>query len=173
MRQQGISGIAVPDSNFLSSFDLVSQANLTEFVNRLQGTAGGGGEAAAGLHGNSIEAVRVQPGGLLLSQTDETTIAASDQLAFQVSIKNSGDFQEVDVQVTLTIQFSEASGGPINKTQTLDLINQGQTKAVAFRDFANIAFGEPTTLKVSVKPVPGEENTSNNAVEYPVIFTLE
>jgi hypothetical protein len=174
MRQQGISGVAVPDSNFLSSFDLVSQANLTEFVNRLQGATGGGdGEAASGLHGNSIEAVRVQPGGLILSQTDETTIAASDQLAFQVSIKNSGDFQEVDVQVTLTIQFSEASGGPINKTETLDLINKGQTKPVTFRDFANIAFGEPTTLKVSVKPVPGEENTSNNAVEYPVIFTLE
>jgi hypothetical protein len=175
MRQEGVSGVAVPDSNFLSSFDLVGQANLTEFVKRLQGTggAGGGGGTASGLHGNSIEAVRVQPGGQLLSQTEETTIPASDQLAFQVSVKNSGDFQEVDVEVTLTIQFSEASGGPIRKSQTIDLINQGQTTTVTFTDFANIAFGEPTTLKVSVKPVPGEENTSNNAVEYPVIFTLQ
>ncbi len=27
-------------------------------------------------------------------------------------------------------------------------------------------------MKVDVIPVPGEENTSNNSYEYPVIFTL-
>ena len=29
-----------------------------------------------------------------------------------------------------------------------------------------------TSVKVSVKPVPGEHNTSNNNAEYPVIFSL-
>ena len=165
MKQQGISGVAVPESNFLPSPDLVSQSSLTEFVKRLQG-----GGSTSGLHGNSIVAVRVQPSGQTLSQTNENTIAASDKLQFQVSVKNSGDYQETQVEVTLTIQFSQ---GPIKKTETIPVINQGQTANVFFRDFANITFGEPTTLKVSVKPVPGEQNTSNNAAEYPVIFSLQ
>lgn len=165
MKQQGISGVAVPESNFLPSPDLVSQSSLTEFVKRLQG-----GGSTSGLHGNSIVAVRVQPSGQTLSQTNENTIAASDKLQFQVSVKNSGDYQETQVEVTLTIQFSQ---GPIKKTETIPVINQGQTANVFFKDFANITFGEPTTLKVSVKPVPGEQNTSNNAAEYPVIFSLQ
>jgi hypothetical protein len=166
MKEEGVSGVAVPDSNFLPSLDLVSQGSLSEFVKRLTQ----GGETTGGLHGNSIEAVRVQPSGQLLSQTEENTIAASDRLAIQVSVTNSGDFQETQVPVTLTLQLS---AGPIKKTETIDVVNQGQTKTVVFRDFANITFGEPTTLKIAVKPVPGEQNTSNNAAEYPVIFSLE
>jgi hypothetical protein len=112
----------------------------------------------------------VQPSGQTLSQTEENTIAASDQLQFLVSVANSGEFQETQVPVRLVLQFS---GGPIRKSQTIDVINPNQTTTVTFTDFANITFGEPTTLTVSVRPVPGEENTSNNSVEYPVIFTLE
>ena len=175
MQSDEVTGVAVPELTFLDVPDLVSQESLTAFVQRL--TEGGGadgtgndGEAAPGLHGNGIEAVQVQPSGQTLSQTDENTIAASDQLQFLVSVANSGEFQETQVPVTLVIQFS---GGPIRKTQPIDVINPQQTVTVTFADFANITFGESTTLKVSVKPVPGEENTSNNAIEYPVIFTLE
>ena len=37
---------------------------------------------------------------------------------------------------------------------------------------ALVPFGEQTTVKVDVDPVPGETNTANNTAEYPVIFTL-
>lgn len=172
MQSEGITGVAVPELTFLEAPDLVSQSSLAAFVERLiSGGAGAdGGTAAAGLHGNGIESVQVQPSGETLSQTEENTIAASDQLQFLVSVKNSGEFQETQVPVTLVIQFS---GGPIRKSQPIEVINPNQTTTVTFSDFANITFGEPTTLKVSVKPVPGEENTSNNSVEFPVIFTLE
>ncbi len=171
MKSEDVTGVAVPELQFLQTPDLVSQGSLAAFVERLiQGGGSEDGGAASGLHGNGIEAVRVEPSGQTLSQTDENTIAASDQLQFLVSVKNSGEFQETQVPVTLVIQFS---GGPIRKTQQVDVINPNQTTTVTFDDFANVTFGEPTTLKVSVKPVPGEENTSNNSVEYPVIFTLE
>lgn len=171
MQSEDVTGVAVPELTFLEVPDLVSQGSLAAFVERLiQGGGGTDGETAAGLHGNGIESVQVQPSGQTLSQTDENTIAASDQLQFLVSVSNSGEFQETQVPVTLVIQFS---GGPIRKTQPIDVINPNETTTVTFTDFANITFGEPATLKVSVKPVPGEENTSNNSVEYPVIFTLE
>jgi hypothetical protein len=166
-----VTGVAVPELTFLEVPDLVSQSSLEAFVERLtQGGTGADGETPAGLHGNGIESVQVQPSGQTLSQTEENTIAASDQLQFLVSVANSGEFQETQVPVRLVLQFS---GGPIRKSQTIDVINPNQTTTVTFTDFANITFGEPTTLTVSVRPVPGEENTSNNSVEYPVIFTLE
>jgi hypothetical protein len=171
MQAEDVTGVAVPELTFLEVPDLVSQSSLEAFVERLtQGGTGADGEAPAGLHGNGIESVQVQPSGQTLSQTEENTIAASDQLQFLVSVANSGEFQETQVPVRLVLQFS---GGPIRKSQTIDVINPNQTTTVTFTDFANITFGEPTTLTVSVRPVPGEENTSNNSVEYPVIFTLE
>jgi hypothetical protein len=170
MRSEGVAGIAVPELTFLSSPDLVSQTNLTSFMERLLGGAGAGGEAPPGLHGNGIEAVRVEPGDQTLSPTDENTITASENLAFLVSVKNSGEFQETQVKVNLVIQFS---GEPIRKSQTIELINPEETKTVRFTDFGDLVFAEPTTLRVSVEPVPGEENRQNNTAEFPVIFTFE
>jgi hypothetical protein len=61
---------------------------------------------------------------------------------------------------------------PIRKSQRIDLINSNETTIVTFRNFTNLTFAAVTTLKVSVEPVAGEENTSNNTAEYAVIFSL-
>ena len=169
MKDGGISGVVVPDLSFLPSPDLVSQSSLTELVARL--VQGGGGDGGgAGLHGNQIEVVTVQPADQTLSPDEENTIVASDRLAIQVVVKNSGDFQETQVKVTLVIQQSPQ---PIKKEAVIDVINKGKTKMVTFRDFSNVTFAARTSLKVAVKPVTGETNTANNTAEYPVIFTLE
>jgi hypothetical protein len=34
-----------------------------------------------------------------------------------------------------------------------------------------VPFVQRTTLQVSVKPVPSEQNADNNSAEYPVIFS--
>jgi hypothetical protein len=164
LREEGVSGVSVPDSPFLAGTDLLSSTSLTAFIQRITQ----GGTEAGGLHGNQIVGVRVQPGGDELSPDEENTVIASDDLAFQVIIRNSGDFQEADVQVTLTLQQDP----PIRKSQRIDLINSNETKVVTFRNFTNLTFAALTTLKVSVKPVPGEENTGNNTAEYAVIFSL-
>ena len=62
---------------------------------------------------------------------------------------------------------------PIVKKGTIDLIDPGETKTITFTDFPEVPFGEKTTVQVSVKPVPGEQNTDNNSAEYPVVFSLE
>jgi hypothetical protein len=58
------------------------------------------------------------------------------------------------------------------KTQTLPLINPGQTKSVTFTDLGQVPFAQKTTVSVDVQAVPGEHNTSNNKASYPVIFSL-
>ena len=100
----------------------------------------------------------------------DNEITASTDLAFQVVVEDSGDFQEFNVRVTLTIQKSPR---PIVLRKKIDVINAGETKTVTFTDIdINGLFGLPTTLKVDVAPVPGEKTTSNNSAEYRVIFSL-
>jgi hypothetical protein len=168
MRAEEVSGVAVPELAFLASPDLIGQGSLTELVARL--TQGGGGGGGGGLHGNQIDGVIVNPGEQQLSPDEENQIVATDRLSIQVLVTNSGDFQETQVRVTLTIQQSPQ---PINKEATIDVINKGQTKTVTFRDFSNVTFAARTNLQVAVVPVDGETNTANNTAEYPVIFTLE
>jgi hypothetical protein len=162
-----ITGVAVPASVFVANPDLYATRSMTAIWQRIHGASTGG--TPSGLHGNSLQSVIVQPSGQQLSPTTETTIQASTDLAFDVAVTNSGDFQEVQLEVTLTIPKQP---DPIVKTGTIDLIDPGETKSITFTSFPDPPFGESTTVRVDVKPVPGEANTANNTAEFPVIFSL-
>jgi len=163
LEREGITGVDVPTAAFLTTPELATASSWELVVKRLTQTPGGG------LHGNQIDGVRVLPGGTRLSPTEENTVEASERLAFEVAVRNSGDSQETQVEVTVTIQ-----GGtePIKRQQTIAIIDPGRTKSVVFRDLPSPPFGERTTLRVNVLPVEGEQNTGNNTAEYPVIFSF-
>jgi hypothetical protein len=163
MEAERVTDVAVPDSNFVQTLDLASPTAWTLIVDRLTRSP-----EAGGLRGNGIVGVRVQPGDQTLSPSDDNTVEASDRLSFQVLVENSGESQETQVQVNLTIQQNPL----IRKRQVIDLINPGDTKVVTFRDLGQVTFGTRTIVKVSVEPVAGETRTQNNNAEYPVIFTL-
>jgi hypothetical protein len=165
LSSEGVTGVTVPDSNFVQTAELSSPTSWTLIVDRLTQSP-----EAGGLHGNQISAVFVQPGDQQLSPTEDNTVRASERLSFQVQILNSGDSQETQVQVTFTIQQSPT---PIRKRATIAIINPQETKTVTFRDLGTVQFATRTTVKVNVEPVQGETNTGNNTAEYPVIFTLE
>jgi hypothetical protein len=168
LRQQSVSGVPVPDSNFVQggNTDLVSARNWSLIVERVTQ-----GPEAAGPRGNQVDGVRVQPADTPLSTDEENTITASDELAFQVIVTNSGVSQETQVPVKLTIQLSPQ---PVTQEQVIDIINPEETKTVTFRDI-NIAgsFGTLVTLRATVEPVDGEANTGNNTAQYSVIFTID
>ena len=169
LRRQGITGVAVPDSTFVPNPDYASSAFWEAILRRLQGATATGG-TVSGLHGTGLVKTVALPAKQELSTTTENTVTASTNLGFAVTVEDTGNFQEVHVQVTLTI----AQRSPITQTKTIDLINPGQQKTVVFRNLgpSPIEFATRTTVKVDVKPVPGEKNTSNNSAQYPVIFSL-
>ena len=169
LQEQEVSGVEVPDSNFVQTPDLASTRSMVPIWERINGSAGSGTGAPTGLHGTNLESVKVVPGGQQLSASTENTVEASTDLAFAVAVADSGDHQEVKIEVTLTIQQSPT---PIVKKQTIDIINPGETKTVVFRDFPSVDFGERRVMRIDVDPVPGEKNTGNNSAEYPVIFSL-
>ena len=87
------------------------------------------------------------------------------------TVEDSGDFQEVNVPVTLTIN---AGGTPIKKRETIQLIQPAQQQTVTFTNFdlPPSAFGNKAKVKVFVEPVHGEIFTANNTATYTVFFTL-
>jgi hypothetical protein len=171
LRTEEISGVEVPDSNFVQTPDLASTRSMVPIWERINGSAASGSTTGtpSGLHGTNIESVKVVPGGPTLSESVETKVEASTDLAFAVAVANGGDSQEVKIVVTLTIQQSPT---PIVKKQTIEIINPDETKTVVFRDFPSVDFGERRVMRIDVDPVPGEAKTDNNSAEYPVIFSL-
>jgi hypothetical protein len=164
LQHQGIRGVPVPDSNFVQLPDFASVRAMQDLLDRMRGST-----TTSGLHGTMIVVTRALPSGKELVTDTDNTVVASQDLGFEVVVRDSGDSQEVRVEVKLTIQQSPA---PITKTQTIDVINAGQEKAVRFTNLGAVQFATKTTVKVDVKAVPGEANLDNNTASYPVIFSL-
>ena len=163
LEEEGIADVAVPGSKFVQNPEFASPDAWGLIVDRLTQSP-----QAGGLHGNGIQAVRALPGGEELSASEDNTVVASDNLAFEVIVENSGDSQETQVPVRLVIQQNPR----IRKEQLIDLINPGETETVTFRDIGNVTFSTRTNMIVTVDPVPGETNEGNNSAQYRVIFTL-
>jgi hypothetical protein len=170
LERQDVSGVAVPDSNFLEDPQLATRQRMALIWRRIEGATTPPPPGA--LRGNgivSVEALGQET--VRLSTTELTEIVATPELRFRVVVENSGEAEEVQVPVTLTIQ---RAANPIRKEFEVEAIRPGQQVPVIFTDIGLVPddFGEETTLQVAVEPVEGEENTENNTFEYPVIFSV-
>lgn len=173
MQQQGVVGVQIPDSHYLTSDDQLTQNYWSLVLNRLRGStsssSGGGGSSAGGLHGTNIVSTKAEPGGTTLSTDTLNTVTASTDLAFAVTVHDGGDSQEVHIAVTLTIEKPQ---GSIVKNKTIPVIDPGKDVTVTFPIAEQVPFAQQTHIKVDVASVPHEANVSNNSATYPVIFSL-
>jgi hypothetical protein len=172
LQNQNVSNVgAVPSSQIITNADLASTQAMTDVWRRVHGAAKGG--TPTGVHGSALGSVTALPDGKKLNASgtaSDNQITASTDLAFQVAVTDSGNSQEFNVGVTLTIQKTPK---PIVLHKKIDVINAGETKTVTFTNIdLNGLFGLPTTLKVDIAPVPGEQRLSNNSAEYRVIFSV-
>jgi hypothetical protein len=156
----------VPSSVFVQNPDFFTASSLNSIIARLKG--GSVTPTSGGLHGTNIVKVVALPRGTELSTTTQLPVFATTNLAFEVTIKDSGDSPEVNIPVTLTVEQTPA----LEKKQILRFINPGEDKTVVFRNIGAPQFTQPVKVKVNVGAVPGEHNTTNNTAEYPVIFSL-
>ena len=169
LQRQGISGVAVPGSTLRREGRLRERRVLGAPCSSGSRAARPAAARAAALHGTGLVSTKALPGNQELSQDTENTVTATTDLGFAVTVEDTGDSQEVQVKVTLTIQQSPS---PIVQNKTIDLINPGEQQTVTFHNLGQVQFATRTTVKVDVAPVPSEKNTANNSAEYPVIFSL-
>jgi hypothetical protein len=167
LANDGVEGVTVPSSAVITDPTLGTQEGW-EFVHA-RVTADSGGDPSI-LHGTNIESVTAQPGNQTLTTGGLNTVTATTELSFDVTVLDSGDAQEVGIDVTLTID--QGTGKPLVKTQTIDVINPDESVTVTFEGFGDLQFARRTTLSVDVEPVVGEVNKENNSAQYSVIFLL-
>jgi hypothetical protein len=173
LKRQGVTGTnesggpLVPDSNFLQSADFVTTTSMVSVLSKIRG--GAVTPSQGGLHGTNIVSVKALPEGTELSTSTQTRVIVRTNLAFQVSIQDSGDSQETGIPVKLTIV--QSGSDPVEKTATINFISPGETKVITFKNFPAPNFQTPAQLKIEVQPVPGETKTDNNSADYPIIFS--
>src|SRR5438445_540362 len=80
LKKQGIGGVVVPASNFLTNADLASARSMVPVWQRVHGATTGG--TPGGLHGTGLVSVKALPKGQTLSTSTENTVTASTNLAF-------------------------------------------------------------------------------------------
>jgi hypothetical protein len=172
LKALGITGVVVPASQFVTNPDIVTARSFGIVYQRLRPASTGG--SPGGLHGSSLVSTKAVGGGrtTTLSTANPTTIYVSADLALQVTVEDSGNFQEVNIPVTLTVKV----GGKtlIAKTETINGIEPAQQVTVSFGNLQLTpdAFGHSASITVNVHGVPGEQKLDNNTATYPVFFSL-
>jgi len=149
------AGQFLPDLSWLSPSFIGSKLGASS-------APSSGGKVAPGPHGHSLDSVSVS--GTTLQTGSTNTIPASPPPTFMVGITNSGQSNESNVVVKV-----EISGTNITGQTSIPQTTAGQST------MANVTL--PTsppkgnyTVKVTVQPVPGEKNTANNSLSFPVTF---
>lgn len=174
LTKEGVHQVTVPSSHFLLAPDLIITDHAWALIlSRINGTQSAG--SCSGLHGTDISAVAALPSGTggktqVLTSGSLNTVATSTSLAFEVTIYNGGDSQEVQIPVTLTLPQSQ--GGPVTRTGKVQLIDPQHYATVVFPDLGSLPFDSPATISVDVARVPCEVNITNNSAQYKVLFTL-
>jgi hypothetical protein len=172
VKNLGIKGVVVPASQFVTNQDLVSPRAFQVVYQRLAPASTGGNPG--GLHGDNIVGTKAVGGGhnVSLSATTPTTVYDSADLKLQTTVQDSGNFQELNVPVTLKVLVGKKA--ILTRKKTLSSVQPGTQQVVSFGNLqlSPDAFGHQVTVTVHVAGVPGEKNLVNNTASYPVFFQL-
>ena len=172
LKRLGVQGVFAPASQIVTNPEVISAHSFSEVYGRLNATTTTG--KVTGIHGSELLSTEAVSGGQTktLTVSSPTTVDVAANLTFQVTFKNSGNFQQVKVPVSLTV--SVFAKKVLDKKTVVLSILKGQTKTVSFANL-NLppsAFGANATVSVLVGKVPGETNLDNNKASYPVFFSL-
>jgi hypothetical protein len=172
LRRQGVTGVIAPPSQFVTNPEVISPNSFGIVYDRLKSTTTGG--KVTGLHGSALVKTEAVAGGTVkqLSTSTPNTVDVSANLVFRVTFADSGNFQEVKIPVTLSVNVS----GKVvtNKTKTVPSILSQHQQTVSFGnlDLPPSAFGANAQVHVEIGKVPGEQRLDNNKATYPVFFSL-
>ena len=149
------AGQFLPSLNWLQPTYVASQLGAHAPASR-------SGKIAPGLHGHSLDSVSV--GGNTLQTGSTNTIAASPPPTFTFHFTNGGTNNETNVVLKVTVQGTNISGQKVVPQTTAGQSTTGQV---------TLSSAPPTgsyTIQATVEPVPGEKNTANNSLTFPVSF---
>lgn len=120
-----------------------------------------GDPAESGLHGLGLVQTVI---GEVTLDPDVTTTVPDDASEVAVDVQNQGEEEENDVEVSVTLEGSEA------QTTSIPSVGPGATETAKVRLNPLPQPGSEVTIEVLVEPVSGEADSSNNESAYTVVF---
>jgi hypothetical protein len=175
LRNESI-GVSVPSTSSVLFLPGANQAfvlpgGAARLVTSMQhvGSAATGQGAPRGL---SLVSVVAEPGSLSLTPGNAATIPESSNLHWAVTVQNGGTFVENNIKVSASLSYGTT---PVDvQINTIATINPGQSLVVSIPgpQASAVKLGTAGLLHVQVGTVPGEQNISNNAADYPITITF-
>jgi len=168
MNEQGVTDVAVPTATWYLKSRTFELERLQQMLSSV-----GSSTKLSGIHGVALVNVVALPGDVALISNGVTTVSASADLGFEVTVQNQGDVTENDVPVTVTIKPPE--GDEISQTGTIATLPAGKSQKVTVQGFAipPEALSKQSTVKVTAGPVKGERVKTNNTAQYKILLQLQ
>lgn len=160
LNDEGVDGAPLPNGKFMpaNATDFLDQTTLVTKLNALTGqtTTPTGTTRGLALESTTIGGTQLSP--------DTTTTVPSDASEIDIGITNSGESDETNISVKVTI-------GTISLQGQLQALAAGESGTIKIPLTSRPPTGANTQVQVIVTPVSGEANAENNQAEYPVIFS--
>jgi hypothetical protein len=157
----GDTGVTIDAHQFLPDIQWLTPTFVASKLGA-QLPAQAGGKPAPGLHGHSLVSVSV--GGTTLQTGSTNTLPASQPPTFTFNFTNGGTNVEHNVICKVSLSGTNVSG-----QATVSQTSPGQSASCQ----VPLSSAPPAgnyTLTATVQPVPGEKNTANNTLTFPVTF---
>jgi len=162
LADQGVNAQA-PSSEFLPPpvTNWLDPATVTQAIGNISGASATTGTHGLALYQTTLDGTALQP------DTTTTVSGGSGTPELEVDVQNSGDTDESDVVVSYTV-----SGAPqaIQGDKTIPTVGAGEIQTLKIPVEPAPSRGSDLTITISVQPVIGETDSTNNESTYPVTY---
>ena len=159
----GTNGVQIAQQQFVPDLRWLQPSFVATTLRTSFGPSGG--KVAAGTHGHALNSVSVA--GTTLQTGSTNTIPASPPATFALNFTNTG--QNAETNVVCKVSAVSSSGTTVTGQTTIPQTSAGQSYTCQ----VPLKSAPPTgsaQVAATVEPVPGEKNTANNTLTFPVSF---
>ena len=161
----GITGLTTASTRFLPNVGWLEPASTLSRITGQSSSSSSSTGLAPGTHGSALLGVSVGTNALQ-PEPALNHISGGANPTFTVNVEDSGENQETDVKVEVTVT---AAGKQYKASHIIDTAQPG-TKYNVEVSVVGVPQGQAAKIEAYVVPVPGETDVENNKASYLAIF---
>jgi hypothetical protein len=160
----GVTGVSTATSHALPNLSWLEPNSVQSKITG-QSASSASAPVQPGNHGSALKEVSVGTN-KLEGEPTLNHITGGSNPTFTASVENSGEFNETNVKVDVTVT---AEGKQFKASHAIEKTEAGKSVNVDI-PVAGVPLGVAAKIEVYVEPVPGENDTENNKTVYLAIF---
>jgi hypothetical protein len=165
LASNGIHGLSTSSSRFLPNVGWLEPSTTLSRIAGQAASSSQAGQTVTGNHGSALKGVSVGTNTLATEPT-LNHISGGGSPTFTVMVENSGEANETNVKVDITVT---ASGKQFKASHVINKTEPGKTVNVEI-PVTGIPIGVASKIQVNIEGVPGENDLENNKGTYLAIF---